>query len=363
MHDFTAHRLRFVAQVETPMSLDPYVGTGLRAAFFNALTGQFCMNPLALHNGGCGGCPLGLSCPVAYLVATLDPEADRGENVPRPLTIEPPLWRTEAGEEEAEGRYARRKAEGGPEAVGSPERRVERWASVLHPPAVFEFGLTMFARALSLFPYVVLSLERMERQGLGHRLAVNRGRRGEFRVREVVAENPVTGERQAVLRAGHNRVTLPDVPVTHEQISALPVPPPGSRVRVAFLTPTRLMDQKTLVRRAPAFRVLFQRLMERLVALSAAFGEWPLDHDLKYEAVGLSDAVRLVADRTRWVHMESPSSRQRGVTSISGLVGYAVYAAADWAPFWPWLKWGELTHVGKNTVKGEGMVRVLSDER
>ena len=46
----------------------------------------------------------------------------------------------------------------------------------------------MFARALSLFPYVVLSLDRMGRQGLGRPVAENRGRRGEFRVREVVAE-------------------------------------------------------------------------------------------------------------------------------------------------------------------------------
>ncbi|MCW5850782.1 MAG: CRISPR system precrRNA processing endoribonuclease RAMP protein Cas6 [Anaerolineae bacterium] len=134
-------------------------------------------------------------------------------------------------------------------------------------------------------------------------------------------------------------------------------------MRVEFLTPTHLKDGKRLVTHAPPFRVLFQRLMERLLALSTAFSESPLDGALKYEAVGLSDGVRLVADGTRLVHLESPSSRLGSVTSISGLVGYAVYDAADWAPFWPWLKWGELTHVGKNTVKGEGMIRVLSEER
>ncbi|MCW5850783.1 MAG: hypothetical protein KIT87_11975 [Anaerolineae bacterium] len=174
-----------------------------------------------------------MSCPVAYLVATLNPDADRGENVPRPVTIEPPLWltedggrRTEDGEKEVNPPSYMKEHEwrGGEQQthVRSEVRVVERWSSVLRPPSVFEFGLTMFARALSLFPYVVLSLERMGQQGLGQRVAANRGRRGAFWVREVVAENPVTGERQAVLTAGDNVVTLPDVPVTHEQVLTCP---------------------------------------------------------------------------------------------------------------------------------------------
>lgn len=88
------------------------------------------------------------------------------------------------------------------------------------------------------------------------------------------------------------------------------------------------------------------------------FSATPLDPDLRYALVGLSDSARLMEARTRWVHMEAYSGRQGGHTSISGVVGRVVYAAEDWAPLWPWLKWAEITHVGKNAVKGEGMVEV-----
>lgn len=129
MDHFTAHRLRFVAEVVTPIVLNEHGGSSLRGAFFNAMTDGFCMHRTALRDGGCPASPLMQTCPVAYLVSTLDPQSDRGADVPRPYTIEPPLA---AGERGSKGPGGQRSWEAG-----------ER----------FEFGLTMFARALNLFPY------------------------------------------------------------------------------------------------------------------------------------------------------------------------------------------------------------------
>lgn len=328
MDHFMAHRLRFVAEVVTPVRMNEFMGGSLRGVFFNALIQGFCMNRPVLRDGGCLACPLVQTCPVAFLAATLDPQSDRGRDVSRPYTIEPLL------------------AVGEREGRGAGER--------------FEFGLTMFARALNLFPYVVLSLERMGRSGIGRKVEENGRRRGTFRVSEVWAENPITGERRAVLRAGEGLVTVPDVPVTHAQVCALEAPRPGSRVRIDFLTPTRLIHHGQLVDRSD-FRTLFQRLMERLAALAHAFSDTPLDEVLKYRLVGLAGQVRRVEEGTRWVQVEGYSSRQGGKTSISGILGHAVYQAEDWASFWPWLKWSELIHVGKNAVKGEGWLRVSED--
>lgn len=98
--------------------------------------------------------------------------------------------------------------------------------------------------------------------------------------------------------------------------------------------------------------------MEQLVALARTFSDTPVDGGLKYRLVGLASQVRMVEDGTRWVRLESYSSRQGGRTSNRGILDYTVYEAEDWVPFWPGLKWGELTHVGKNAVKGEGWLRV-----
>jgi len=334
MEHFTAHRLRFTCQVVEPMQLNEHQGSAIRGAFYHALLSAFCMNREA---ASCAACPLVASCPVAFLVATLDPQSDRGATVPRPYTIEPPL--------DGKTRY--------------------------EPGETLEFGLTMFARALNLFPYVVLGMQRLEQGGLGKRLPENAYRRGRFRVRAVWAENPLTGERQEVLRQGETMVQVPDVPITHAQVCQWanqqitnqqitnrqsPIENLKSKIVLRFLTPTRLVDNGQLVHR-PDFRVLMQRLLERLSALARTFSDTPLELDFG-GLIRQAETVQLVADNTRWVELESYSTRLGRATPIGGFIGQAVYQAADWSPFLPWLAWGQFTHVGKDAVKGNGLYQL-----
>ncbi len=337
MKDFTAHQLRFVAEVTQPLVMPDFPGSALRGALFRALIAQFCANQPVLEHGGCPVCPLLSACPVAYLAATLDPQSDRGENVPRPFTIEPPLQVDETP------------------ARPTADRPTP---TVFDTGACFEFGLTMFARALQLFPYVVLAVQRMGQTGLGIKTRANGGQRGRFAVRQIAAANPATGERQVVLQRGSRLVTMPDVPITHAHLAALPAPPPGATVRVTFLTPTRLKSDGDWLTTVPPFRVLLHRHLDRLAALADTYAATPLDPDLRYALVGRAGDVTTVADATRWVHLEGYSSRQGQRTSTSGLLGHVDYRADNWAPFWPWLKWAEITHLGKNIVKGHGSVRV-----
>ena len=87
MDAFTAHQLRFECEALEPMELYEWQGSGLRGALYRALWGNFCMNRDATE---CAACPLVQTCPVAFLVATLDPNSERGVKVPRPYTLEPP---------------------------------------------------------------------------------------------------------------------------------------------------------------------------------------------------------------------------------------------------------------------------------
>jgi hypothetical protein len=369
MEHFTAQRLRFACQVAEPMQLNEHQGSAIRGAFYHALLNAFCMNREA---ASCTACPLVATCPVAFLVATLDPKSDRGATVPRPYTIEPPL--------DGKTRYA--------------------------PGETLEFGLTMFARALNLFPYVVLGMQRLEQGGLGKRLPENGYRRGRFRVRAVWAENPLTGERQEVLRQGETMVQVPDVPITHAQVmqwvnqrmsewtnerigesanqqigksakqcsgesgneeiresgtGLSPIANSKSAIRnsqlaIRFLTPTRLVDKGRLVHQ-PDFRVLMQRLLERLSALAREFGDTPLALDFG-GLIRQAAAVQLVADDTRWVELESYSTRLGRSTPLGGFIGEATFTG-DLAPFLPWLLWGQFTHVGKDAVKGNGWYAII----
>jgi phage tail protein X len=200
MRAFTAHRLRFVTEVRTPVELNEHQGSAIRGALYHALLDRFCLNREARE---CAACPLAATCPVAFLVSTLNPESDRGRDVPRPFTIQPPL-----------------PGSGHPVEVAERPIRPRALKVCCEAGEPLEFGLTLYARALQLFPYVILALTELERGGLGRciRQADGRYRRGTIAIRQVWAENPLTSQRQPILRAGEKMVQVPDIPITHQQI-------------------------------------------------------------------------------------------------------------------------------------------------
>jgi hypothetical protein len=109
------------------------------------------------------------------------------------------------------------------------------------------------------------------------------------------------------------------------------------------------------------FSILLARLFDRLESLAEHFCATPLRLD--YGALlQAAEAVRVETDETRWVELDSFSTRQRRATPIGGLVGRATLAADDWAPFMPWLIWGEYVQVGKDAVKGNGWYRLRRGE-
>ncbi|MCL5997402.1 MAG: CRISPR system precrRNA processing endoribonuclease RAMP protein Cas6, partial [Chloroflexi bacterium] len=131
-----------------------------------------------------------------------------------------------------------------------------------------------------------------------------------------------------------------------------------------FLTPMRLVAGEQLVK-MPDFGVLFARLLERIDQLDRQFcGGGRRDDADRLALQGGADRVRLVDANTQWVEVRSGSTRRGEPTWISGFVGQATYAAPPevWAPLLPWLLWGQLTQVGKDVVKGNGVYRVLSSE-
>ena len=335
MNDFTAHRLQLVTDVQSTVALNEHQGSAVRGALFHALRNRFCGNREAPE---CAACPLAATCPVATLVSTLKPGSGRGRDVPRPYTIQPPLPGT-----------------GGQPVQDGLGRLFFHYA----PGERFQFGLTLYAQALQLFPYVVLAVGEFERGGIGRRVQQSDGRwrRGTLTIQEVWAENPLTGDRQPVMRSGDKMVQVPDVPITHQQVLDLPVPLPGARVALRFLTPTRLTARGHLVKPGQFhFQPFFQRLMERLEALSRDFSTTPLHFDDPTGLIDLAGQVEVVENRLAWEELRSYSTRRRAESPTSGLMGSVVVKSADWSPFWPWLVWEQFVHVGKDAVKGNGWV-------
>jgi|YNPBryBLVA2012_1023415.scaffolds.fasta_scaffold06703_5 hypothetical protein len=335
MHHFTAHRLRFVTEVQSTIEMNEHQGSAIRGALFHALRNRFCGNREAEE---CAFCPLVATCPVAFLVSTLKPESDRGRDIPRPFTVQPPL-----------------PGQGGHAVETDDGRSFFRY----EPGETLLFGLTLYARALELFPYIVLAVQEFERGGLGRRVQQANGRwaRGRLAVRQVWAENPLTGEQQSVMTIGDRLVQMPDVPITHPQV--LQVEAPASRLCLHLLTPTRIVERAHLLKPEHfRFQPFFQRLMERLEALSRHFSDTPLLFEEPRALIQAAAQVHVVENRLSWEELRSYSTRRRAESPTSGLIGHVILATDDWSPFWPWLVWGQFVHVGKDAVKGNGWYRL-----
>ncbi len=317
----TTTHLEFTVQTITPLELDEYSGAPLRSNFFNAIWQRFCTNKSAPT---CAACPLHDACPVSTLVAQLREESPHGQDIPRPYVVVPPL---------DGARYYQ---------VGEH----------------FAFGMTLIGTIVQLLPYILLSISQLEADGLGHRLDENRGQRGRFRVERVECYHPFTLQRQTIYEAGDMLVQVPVITVQPQECMERAALLSKEQITLHFITPLRLIDRDHTVRQA-SFRPLMQRLLERYLSLERFYGnqELTIAREEKERWLHLADDVRCSIDQTRWQELTSYSTRQKRFTPIGGLMGTATFEG-DLTPFLDLLVIGELIHVGKNVVKGDGWYKL-----
>ncbi|MBN2386025.1 MAG: CRISPR system precrRNA processing endoribonuclease RAMP protein Cas6 [Anaerolineales bacterium] len=315
----TSLRLRFHCATESSVQLGGLrAGSNLRGALVNVM-----------RRATCAGDPSNAShvavCPVCWLVAARDhPGQER-----RGYVMTPPL------------------------GVGES----------LEPGAGFDFHITLIGEAARYLPYFVLAVPETGRTGVGPG-------RGRFALKTIHAEHPHNGD-WTVLAEGENVVRPPAQPVTHADILQAAEKFIGSlgdgsaRLRLDFLTPLRVILEERLLK-SPDFGVIFNHILRRLdeLAVQHAGGmERPFEE--RQRLWDLAHRVRLVESRANWVDVRSGSSRTGQPTWISGLVGPAWYTAPAevWTELLPWLLWGEIVQVGKDTAKGNGVYRLKLESR
>ena len=158
---------------------------------------------------------------------------------------------------------------------------------------------------------------------------------------------------QAGLGPGRGRTTLVSVDQEHIAIRLDSSAESASRIRVEFLTPTELKAGEQLVTR-PEFPILFARFRDRISTLRAFYGPGPLDID--FRALGERAAhVRLTRCELQWHATERRSSRTGQTHPLGGFTGAAEYEG-DLGEFLPYLRAGQWTGVGRQTVWGKGEI-------
>jgi hypothetical protein len=319
----TVHHLRYTLRVTETIHFNEFKGSALRGAMAGTLSRTFCPEWRAGRTD-----PLHQSlCPVCQLL-TLEQSDETSGDIRRPYAIRPPL--DEVTTYEAGGRFA--------------------------------FDMLLIGDNLHFLPYLVLAVQGVgETSGIGRR--DERGRRGRFTIEGLDAVNPLTGEIQPMLVGGGRMVQQPAIPVTHAQVMAVAdgllarLPVQENRLTIHFLTPLRLIQNKQTVDEARFFPLAKQAVL-RLLDLCAQHGSGRPDVHLKRDVYPFIEAVTLVEDRTHWWDLKGYSGRLQQSQVMGGLVGSATFHSADWSPILPWLLWASVVHVGKNIVKGCGVIHL-----
>ncbi len=308
----TVLHLRFMLRAHDTVMLGSSPGSAVRGALYESLAAAYC----EARGSGLPHWPdESLACPVCWLLALEDPANPRGRDVPRPMTIEPPLV-----------------------------------ADAIRPGDRFTFGVSLIGPARTLLPQIVRAVEALQDHGLGKR-------RGRAALESVVAWSPLTGDAVPVTPDTDSEA-LPAT--TAAAIAQAAVALPTNEIEVELLTPLRLTERGSLVR-SPALGPFVRRTIERVEALATRYGglkAGPADWKrIALAASAAAGAARLVRDETRWADGWSGSRRSGRATPTGGLVGAVVWAG-DLSAVLPWLLWGQCVHAGKNAVKGDGWFRL-----
>ncbi len=221
------------------------------------------------------------------------------------------------------------------------------------PGQRFTFTITLFGGGWQFLPYFVLAVGEMGRSGVG---------RGTFQIASITARNPFLQQEEVLLAPGDELVQVPELIVEWDDLADQVASFDSTRLTVQFLTPTRLIAQKQLVK-APNFAVLFRRLLHRVDTLGtqlANVSRRPYEDIKRLNA--LADSVELLVDQTEWVELRPRSGRDHQHKPMSGFVGQAVYQSRDWSTLLPILLFGQGIQAGKMTTKGNGVYQIAQNQ-
>ncbi|KXK15174.1 MAG: hypothetical protein UZ15_CFX003002876 [Chloroflexi bacterium OLB15] len=313
MRGMSVQHLQFSIQPLESIVFADQPGSALRGALYQALTKHFCSEPF-----GKVSADHQQRCPVCWLLAMENPNHQRGRDIPRPLTIEPPEKLT------------------------------------YHRGQQLVFGVSLVGQARDLLPYLARAVDWMGDVGVG------RGR-GRFRLTGIYEVNPLLDAKRLLMDG--NQVFSPTLAVTAPRVAEIADMLDVERITLHFLTPARLVADGKLVKQ-PDLAVLIARLLERCQNLAEHYAEvdeivppeqWKQS---ALELVEIARGLRYAYNDTEWVEVFSGSKRQGRATPISGFVGSARWEG-DLAPLRAWLVWGQSLHVGKDCVKGNGWYRIV----
>ncbi len=312
---FKIGQFRFDLKVIENLKLPEYKGAVFRGAFGSVFKKVVCLT----KNKDCASCLLKEKCVYSYIFETPPPSDSRlmrkYPSAPHPFVLTPPL---------ADDR-------------------------VYEPGENISFELTLIGRSIEYLPYFIFTFEELGKIGLAKE-------RSKFFLEEVRLVN--RGQNGPVVYRGkekvlHNYEGCPNFGEIESWPNNL------RSLGLIFLTPTHLRYKVDLTSELE-FHIFFRNLLRRISLLS--YFHCATELDVNYREL-IREAERIETQRRnlRWYDWERFSTRQQTRMKLGGFLGEAIFSG-NFAPFWPYLRLGELIHVGKGSSFGLGKYEVIFDK-
>jgi len=309
---------RFILRALTTIQLPWYKGSSLRGAFGGVFKRMVCLQP-PKHERDCNACSLRRECPYGTVFENAlptDVEPLSGyAGIPRPFVFEPPL-----------------------------DKRLAYLSG-----DTLAFDLILIGRAIPMMPYFLGSFLELGKIGLGRR-------RGKYVLESLYGVHPTTGETDLIYTEG-GRVLDWDGSVTYSELVPIveqlneQVKSNGNRIRLEFITPTRLISAGKPTD-SFSFSILMRSLLRRISSLCYFHcGEaWETNFA---QLVNQAETVESQPISLRWADWKRYSFRQKDRIPMGGMVGCIEYYG-DIEVFLLHLLLGSWLHVGKATTFGNG---------
>lgn len=213
------------------------------------------------------------------------------------------------------------------------------------PGEEFDLGLILIGRGNDYVAHFIYAFDELGGRGLG---------RGRGRAELVSLSTERDGAAAVLYNKSEDRIIGQAPLVSTDQIQAAGAPWEGKPLRIVFETPMRIKFNGAFTKE-PHLSHLVPSLLRRLHSLEYFHCGGEEDWDPP-RRVGLIEAARRVPTRlyrTTWQDIERYSKRQDAHMQMGGFVGVAEYDPVPVALL-PFLKWGELLHLGKASAFGLG---------
>ena len=209
------------------------------------------------------------------------------------------------------------------------------------------FKLNLFGDAANYLEIFIRTLQDFAAEG--SRIGLSK-----FLIKEVIAENPISGQERLVYSNTENKIAKTDLIISGEDIEKWAKQKTlVKRLSLLFLTPVLLREDGAFLQE-PLFDVFIKKLLMKISAL------YYFNHQRKEILISYQDiiekakGVQKVKDLTRFVSWEKEI---KGQFYWGGLLGKVEYTGIL-QEFLPLLKLGEFLHFGENVHFGFGRYRM-----